>query len=190
MTVLGVALIASGLTVLLVMRRTLWPARAATVGSRRAGSLDAAPHRRRRGRGRRRATRTGLFRRRATPGGRHTVGVTVPRQRRGGRPAVVLPEPSVAAVPPVVVPSVAAVPPAAAPPAAAPPAAADEDFDWFDRPTDAYAQPVRASDRAVPASDSAVPAMDPPVAVPVVGTTVTGHPFRGVAPVPQRRDHW
>ncbi|MFV2009625.1 MULTISPECIES: hypothetical protein [unclassified Micromonospora] len=182
MTVLGVALIASGLTVLLVMRRTLWPARAATVGSRRAGSLDAAPHRRRRGRGRRRATRTGLFRRRATPSGRHTVGVTVPRQRRGGRPAVMLPEPSVAAVPPVVVP---------------PAAAADEDFDWFDRPTDAYAQPVRASDRAVPPSDPAVPvsdpavlASDPPVAVPVVGTTVTGHPFRGVAPVPQWRDHW
>ncbi|WFE23831.1 hypothetical protein O7621_11485 [Solwaraspora sp. WMMD937] len=175
---LGVALIASGLTVLLVMRRTLWPARAATVGSRRAGSLDAAPHRRRRGRGRRRATRTGLFRRRATPGGRHTVGVTVPRQRRGGRPAVVLPEPPVAAVPPVVVP-----------PVAAPPAAADEDFDWFDRPTDAYAQPVRASDRAVPTSDPAVPALDPPAAVPVVGTTVTGHPYRGVAPVPQRYDH-
>jgi len=176
---LGVALIASGLTVLLVMRRTLWPARAATVGSRRAGSLDAAPHRRRRGRGRRRATRTGLFRRRATPSGRHTVGVAVPRQRRGGRPAVVLPEPPVAAVPPVVVP-----------PVAAPPADADEDFDWFDRPTDAYAQPVRASDRAVPTSDSSAPALDPPAAVPVVGTTVTGHPYRGVAPVPQRYNQW
>ncbi|MFV2086627.1 hypothetical protein [Micromonospora sp. LOL_021] len=173
---LGVALIASGLTVLLVMRRTLWPARAATVGSRRAGSLDAAPHRRRRGRGRRRATRTGLFRRRATPGGRHTVGVTVPRQRRGSRPAVMLPEPPVAAVPPVV------VPPVVVPPVAVPPAAGDEDFDWFDRPTDAYAQPVRASDPAVPSSD-------PPAAVPVIGTTVTGHPYRGVAPVPQRYDH-
>ncbi|MFV2017169.1 hypothetical protein [Micromonospora sp. LOL_023] len=170
---MGVALIASGLTVLLVMWRTLWPGRAIaegwtvpegrvdveTASPSGTGRVDGGGRRRR---GRRRATRTGLFRRQraataavtaATVTGSATTTVTaavalVPQQRVGaGVRATGAP---VAA--PAPQPGVEPRPGAERP-------TATEEFDWFDHE----------------------------VFVPVIGTTVTGEPFRGVAPVPDGR---
>lgn len=164
-TMLGVALIASGLTVLLVMWRTLWPARATTEGwtvSDSRAEVDpvdgygpARPGGGRRRRGRRRAGRSGLLRRQPV-----TTGV-VPRQRVGeGRATAEIP---ITAATDTTVETHATAEARSGQPAApqvtAEPPAFGAEFDWFDRPG----------------------------SVPVIGTTVAGEPFRGVAPVPDGR---
>lgn len=181
MTVLGVALIASGLAVLLVMWRTLWPSRAAaegwtvpdgwvdveTASPSAAGRGDGGGRRRR---GRRRATRTGLFRRQraatataaavtaATVAGTAITTVTaaaalVPQQRVGGVRTTGASAAAPAKQPGVDPRSGVDLWPGVDRPTVT------EEFDWFDH--EAF--------------------------VPVIGTTVTGESFRGVAPVPDGR---
>jgi hypothetical protein len=176
---LGVALIASGLVVLLVMWRTLWPTRATTEGwtvSDTGVDVDPGdgvdPARTgggRRRRGRRRARRTGLFRRQPTATG------FVPRQRVGEIRAAT--EARAAEV--------------RADTAEVRPVDARVDTAYANPGATAYVDPGAAVEPQVTAEQPGFGAefdwLDLPGSVPVIGTTVAGEPFRGVAPVPDGR---